>query len=151
MHRGIKDLRKDKIMIRIKSLLIILTLVLASGCFNNCCYAVYNNPSHLTYEQLTQEYPSMADYIAQTRKRIKNNWYPPVQSFENSATIILTINKKGELVNCYLSAPSPDEGFNNSLIEAAKKSRFSPLPDEVKGDSIDIDLMFNMQRRHISK
>jgi len=151
MLQDIKNLRKDKIMIRIKNLLIVLTLVLASGCFINCCYAAYNNPSHLTYEQLTQEYPSMADYIAQTRKKIKNNWYPPVQSFENSATIVLTISKNGELINCYLSDPSPDEGFNDSLIDAAKKSRFSPLPDEVKGNSVDIDLMFNMQRRHISK
>ena len=104
-----------------------------------------------TYEQLVKKYPSMEDYIAKTRKSIKNNWYPPVKSFENSAIIILTINKDGTLANCYLSQPSDDEGFNNSLIEAAKKVKYAPLPDEVKDNSIDIDMLFNMQRRHISQ
>ena len=106
---------------------------------------------HYTYEQLVNRYPSMENYIAQTRKSIKNNWYPPVNSFENSAIIILTVNKDGTLANCYLSQPSEDEGFNNSLIEAAKKVKYKPLPAEVKDDSVDIDMLFNMQRRHISR
>ena len=104
-----------------------------------------------TYEQLIKKYPSMEDYIVKTRRSIKNNWYPPVQSFENSAIIILTINKDGTLANCYLSQPSDDEGFNKSLIDAAKKVNYAPLPEEVKDNSIDIDMLFNMQRRHISQ
>ena len=106
---------------------------------------------HYTYEQLIHRYPSMENYIAQTRKSIKNNWYPPVNSFEHSAIIILTVNKDGTLANCYLSKPSEDEGFNSSLIEAAKKVKYNPLPSEVKENSVDIDMLFNMQRRHISR
>ena len=63
----------------------------------------------------------------------------------------MTINKDGTLANCYLSKPSEDEGFNNSLIEAAKKVKYKPLPTEVKENSVNIDMLFNMQRRHIQR
>ena len=93
--------------------------------------------------------PIMEDYIAQSRRKIKNNWYPPTSSFENTATIVVKLDKNGKLLNCSLSQPSPDDGFNNSLIKAVKKTKFSPLPDEFSEDSVDIDFTFNMQKRGI--
>lgn len=130
-----------------------LSLFLSLCVYSPSVYAEENGVKtvRLTYEQLINRYPSMENYIVKTRRSIKNNWYPPVQSFENSAIIVLTINKDGTLANCYLSQPSEDEGFNNSLIEAAKKVKYSPLPAEVKDNAVDIDMLFTMQRRHISQ
>jgi len=130
-----------------------LSLFLSLCVYSPGVYAEENGVKtvRLTYEQLINRYPSMENYIVRARRSIKNNWYPPVQSFENSAIIVLTINKDGTLANCYLSQPSEDEGFNNSLIEAAKKVKYSPLPAEVKDNAVDIDMLFTMQRRHISQ
>ncbi len=138
-------------MNKVKVLLFLVMLMFAVTCFTDTCCMAVQKTVRLTYEQLTQRYPSMVDYTIQARRKIKNNWYPPVASFENSAIIILTIDKEGNLTNCYLSEPSPDEGFNNSLIEAAKKAKFGPLPSDVKEESVDIDMLFNMQRKTISK
>ena len=93
----------------------------------------------------------MEDYVALTRRRVKNNWYPPTNAFENAATIVLTIDQNGQLLNCRLSAPSPSEEFNESLIKAAKMTKYAPLPKKYMGKSVDIDLDFSMQRRSISK
>ena len=138
-------------MRKIKNLIVILMTIVACGCvFNNSCVEAANAP-RLTYEQLTRQYPSMESYVIKTRKSIKNYWYPPVSSFENSATLILTIDKEGKLINSAIVKSSNDEGFDNSLIEAAKKVKYSPLPEEVKQDCVDIEMEFNMQKRHISK
>ena len=92
-----------------------------------------------------------ADYIAKSRRKIKNNWYPPTTSFEHTATIIVTLDHSGKLLNCAIKESSSDEGFDNSLIEAVQKTKFSPLPDEIKSDSVDIDFTFNMQKVKITK
>ncbi len=113
------------------------------------CFASDNTNSN--YQQTSDKNLDMEQYVRLTRKRIKMNWYPPTSSFENTATISLTVNREGKLVDCHLSIPSKDEGFNNSLIEAAKKTTYSPLPKEFPGNSAVLDLDFSMQRRTISK
>lgn len=129
--------------------LLFITLILFGFTANINSFAA-ERPK-LTYEQLTKKYAGMEQYAINTRRSIKNNWYPPTASFENAATIVLTINKEGQLENCYLSSPSPDEGFNEALINAAKKTKYAPLPEEVKEDSVDLDMEFSMQRRTIFK
>ena len=93
----------------------------------------------------------MEQYVRQARRKIKDNWYPPTASFENSAIVMIKLNKEGQLLDCYLTTPSADEGFNNSLIDAVKKTQFAPLPSGIHRDSVNIDFEFSMQRRHISK
>ena len=91
------------------------------------------------------------DYIAQVRKSIKSNWYPPVKSFENKATLVVTIDKDGQLTNCYIAETSSDEGFDNSLIEAAKKSKYRPIPVNYPAKSVSLALTFAMQRHTVTK
>lgn len=129
--------------------LLMILLILCGCIIKSDCFAA-NKPT-LTYEQLTKKYPAIGPYADSARRSIKGNWYPPAASFENTAIIILTINKDGQLENCYLSSPSPDEGFNESLINAARKTKYAPLPDEVKEDKVDLDMEFSMKRRTILK
>ena len=101
------------------------------------------------YEKITKQYPSMEEYVTQTRSKIKDNWYPSSKSFEKSATLLLTLNKDGRLLNAYISNTSGDESFDNSLIVAAQKTKFSPLPSDVNEENVSIDMQFKMQRRSI--
>lgn len=119
-------------------------------CTQGVCFADTEQTVPKTYS-LQQAREDMEDYIALTRKKIKNNWYPPTDAFENSAIIVLTISKDGQLEKCYLSTPSQSESFNNSLIEAVQKVKYSPLPDSYRRKNVSIDYEFGMQRRTISK
>ena len=101
------------------------------------------------YEKITKQYPSMEEYITQARSKIKDNWYPSSKAFEKSATLVLTWNKEGRLLNAYISNSSNDESFDNSLIVAAQKTKFSPLPSDVDEEDVNIDMQFKMQRRSI--
>lgn len=130
----------------------ILTFLFAAGFIcvsvNSFVNADQTNFAQNSFSTANME---MEDYVALTRRRIKNNWYPPTNAFENAATIVLTINRDGQLEKCRLSAPSPSESFNDSLIKAAEKTTYAPLPKKYLGKSVDIDLDFSMQRRTISK
>lgn len=107
--------------------------------------------SQVIIEENSSVSPDMEDYIAHARKSIKSNWYPPVSSFENKATLVVTIDKNGQLTNCYIAESSSDKAFDESLIEAAKKSVYKPIPEQYSAKSASIALTFAMQRRHISK
>ena len=93
-------------MNKIKSLSIslLITLLTIFSCSCNCIASdttMYepNEAKHdYTREEfLTDKTPAMQDYIAVAKKQIKNNWYPPASSFENMATIIVTLEKSGKL------------------------------------------------------
>lgn len=126
---------------------ILLVFAMNIGTIQGYCKAANTNNA----EQAVGVNDNIEQYIAQTRRKIKNNWYPPTASLGNSATIVLTIDREGHLLDCRLSNPSPDEGFNESLIKAAKKAAYSPLPDELPYKNVDIDLDFSMEKKHISK
>jgi len=95
--------------------------------------------------------PDMADYITQVKRAVKSNWYPPVASFENKATLVVTIDKEGQLLKSYILESSSDEGFDNSLLNAAKKATFKPIPAYLRGKSASFALTFEMRKRHITK
>lgn len=113
----------------------------------NCCNASEVEDS--ITEMVNINNSEMDQYIRQTRKRIKNNWYPPTASFENSAVLGLTINRKGELVDCKLLKASEDDGFNKSLTDAAKKTKYMPLPKDFIEDVVDLSLEFGMQKHSV--
>lgn len=129
----------------------IAALGILTGVFFTQNYSVASEYGDLIMEQANVNDSEMEQFIRQTRRRIKNNWYPPTASFENSAVLGLTINRKGELVNCTLLQPSPNDEFNKSLIEAAKKTKYMPLPNDFIEDMVDLSLEFGMQRRNIEK
>ena len=124
-----------------------LMMVMTCGCFILNDSAAIANPNDFL-EQSQVKNVNMDRYIVQTRRKIKNNWYPPTSSFENSATLVVKVDRSGKLLDCHLVSPSSDEGFNNSLIEAAKKAVYSPLPDDFPYADAEMNFDFSMQRRY---
>ena len=126
-----------------------LAVIISGGCYVYADTAKTGNTADINIKQSIELPSDIDEYIRATRRSIKDKWYPPAASFENSATLIVSIDRDGKLLNCYLSEKSPNEGFNNSLIEAAKKAKYLPLPNKISGQSIEISLSFGMQRRHV--
>ena len=129
--------------------IVILSVLVGVLFTQNYCSATVSKDSIL--EQANVNDSEMEQFIRQTRRRIKNNWYPPTSSFENSAILGITIDRKGNLVNCSLLQPSKDDGFNNSLLEAAKKTKYMPLPKDFVEDMADLSLEFGMQKHYVEK
>lgn len=155
-HRGTKNMRITAMKTKIYSINLILIAMLFCGTSVSFVSAEDFNrldvrPGYSVDKAEVVEPSPMEDYVAKSRKKIKNNWYPPAASFENRASIAVTIDKEGQLVDCVMTESSNDEEFDKSLINAVKKAKFSPLPREVKDDKVTIDFTFNMQRRTITK
>ena len=129
---------------------ILIVSILTFGCFiQDKCFA--SDDSLTSLEQAEVNDSEMEQYIKLVRRSIKNNWYPPTSSFENSAILGLTIDRKGNLVKCSIIGSSQNEGFDDSLIEAAKKAKYMPLPKDFIEDMVDLSLEFGMQRHSVSK
>ena len=144
-------MNKKLLISKIKILGIIFAVAVSFYTFNQSPCNASEGIVTPYYEQITKQYPSMEQYIADARKDVKSNWYPSSASFEHSATIVLTISKEGKLLNTYIASTSGDADFDNSLIIAAQKTTFAPLPDDVNEECVDIDMSFKMQRRNIFK
>ncbi len=130
---------------------LILAVVMSSCCLVYADTKQTTNVADININQSIALPSDIDEYIRATRRSIKDKWYPPAASFENNATLVVSIDRQGQLLNCYLSEKSPDEGFNNSLIEAAKKAKYLPLPNKIGGQSVELSLSFGMQRRHVEK
>lgn len=138
---------KNRITI-IASVLMISATCLC-GVFNYC-FAATDMPNNKTKQSATYN-NEMEQYVSQTRRNIKANWYPPTKSFEHEATIVLVVSRDGHLEKCFISHPSGDKDFDESLLNAAQKAEYSPLPKYFPGRSAEIELDFSMQRRTVQK
>ena len=156
MQQGIniKEIIMQKENFKLKNLFLRVMLLfgfLVFGCFiQNSCIA--SDESQLSYfEHSGASYSELEQYITLTRNRIKNNWYPPVSSFENSAIVGLSIDRSGKLVKFGIIKPSSSKEFDNSLLDAVKKTKYLPLPKDFVEDIVDFSFEFGMQRRNIEK
>ena len=129
---------------------LVLLSILACGCFiQGSCIATETQGPSLEFADVNNT--EMEQYTRLAWKSIKNNWYPPTSSFEKSAILGITVDRQGKLVKCSIIKSSEDENFDNSLIEAAKKAKYMPLPKNFIEDKVDLSLEFGMQRRSIKK
>ena len=71
---------------------------------------------------------------------------------EECEEILTKILNNPSLLRDYIKNEFKKENkTNKEKIEAVQKTKFSPLPDEIKSDSVDIDFTFNMQKVKITK
>lgn len=77
-------------------------------------------------------------------KTIKTNWNPPKSETSKRVVVIFKINKNGELLALKIQQSSNDEETDKAALEAIKvTSPFKPLPEQFKGQNIDIEFTFD--------
>jgi TonB family protein len=102
-------------------------------------------------EQSAHMNAEMELYVRRTRRSVKAKWYPPTNSFGKDATIMLTIDRDGQLVDSKIVKSSSDEAFDKALEKAAKEAKYQPLPKIFPYKTAEISLEFGMQRRSVTK
>ena len=131
--------------------LCVLSVMILFGCFACPTPANAANNADNYIEQSAHMNANMEFYIRNTRRCVKAKWYPPSNSFEKEATVVLTIDRQGQLVDSKITQSSSDTAFDESIIKASKEAKYEPLPKEFPYDKAEIELSFGMQRRSVSK
>jgi colicin import membrane protein len=90
-------------------------------------------------------------YLDIVQTKISDNWEEPsgliIADNTLSVVIFFRIERSGNISNLKLKTPSNREDVDSSVLEAVKRSEpLPPLPDEYKGDYLDINIKFDLNR-----
>ena len=85
-------------------------------------------------------------YLPKLEKSIKKNWHPPRTSrLSYRVVLFFKLDKQGKVKFCKVLMSSKNESLDKAVIDAVKLAEpfFGPLPEEYKGEKIDIIFTFN--------
>ncbi|HRZ87512.1 MAG TPA: energy transducer TonB [bacterium] len=90
-------------------------------------------------------------YLDLIQTKIADNWEEPsgllVQSDTVSVVVFFRVDRSGAVSNLSIKTSAGREDIDNSVIEAVKRAQpLPPLPDEYKGDFLDINIKFDLNR-----
>lgn len=77
-------------------------------------------------------------------RRCKMNWEPPKGCEYLPVTVSVKVDKSGKLLDCKIYKTSREPRADKAAMKAVELTApFSPLPDEYKEESIDIQITFS--------
>lgn len=83
-------------------------------------------------------------YMRDMQRRIKLNWEPPKEDVSKNVTLLYSINKDGSLKRYSVLRSSGSRKMDKSAVEALKKAApFRPLPEDFKGEYVDVQFDFD--------
>lgn len=83
-------------------------------------------------------------YMKKVQMDIKNNWKPPHSSDSLRAVAFFSIDKQGNMLDERIKQSSGNTEYDNVVLKAIRKTApFAALPDEYKGEKIDIEFTFD--------
>lgn len=88
--------------------------------------------------------PEYKKFLKNMRKRIKENWRPPVNGQGTRTIVTFNVLKDGKLANCKVHKSSGNKLVDRAALDAVEKSApFDSLPAEEKSDSVNIQFTFD--------
>lgn len=86
---------------------------------------------------------TMDDYLKDVEKKIKANWIPPETNFKNKTIVNFQVLRDGTIMNSKISQTSGDAEFDKGAMLALHSTgKLAPLPNNVLGNSVDINFTF---------
>ena len=83
-------------------------------------------------------------WMRELMRRSKMNWEPPKGCEHLPVTVSVKVDKSGKLPDCKIYKTSREPRADKAAMKAVELTApFSPLPDEYKGESIDIQITFS--------
>lgn len=102
-------------------------------------YDDYNQP-----QSIQQRNAEFADYMDNVRAKLHKNWIPPDFLEEGHTKVLFKLDRKGEVVSASVIQSSGDQIYDESAINAIKKSEpFGNFPTGSTRDSISINYSFD--------
>lgn len=84
------------------------------------------------------------DYIQYMQRKIKQRWHPVVLTHSATPIVKFSIQQDGTLYDAHIKQSSGNAKFDRSCIRAVENaSPLPPLSPDLKGHSVDIELIFD--------
>ena len=125
---------------KVKKGLAVFLIILSLTSFSQAyCYEYYNRPT--TNQTLQNDF---SNYMVNVKEKLQKNWQPPDFLEEGHVRVLFKINSKGEIISSSIIESSGDEIYDESAIEAIKKSQpFGNFPPQSVRESITINYSFD--------
>lgn len=92
---------------------------------------------------VAQKQYTMDDYLKDMEIKIKANWVPPETNFKNKTIVNFQVSRDGTIKNSKISQTSGDAEFDRgAMLALSSTGKLAPLPDNVIGNSVDINFTF---------
>lgn len=90
------------------------------------------------------EEPDFGPYMKDLQKTIKSNWNPPKSNKSERVVLLFKVAKDGRLLALRVFKSSGVPAADKAALNAAKVTApFKPLPEQFKGNSVDIQFTFD--------
>ena len=99
---------------------------------------------HKAFMEEVRETPKKyADYM---QMAIKKRWHPPLNAPNATVLVEYTILKNGEITNVQILQSSKNDKLDKSAIDAIKRTKLPPFPDQIDRDSVTTYFTFNKNK-----
>lgn len=89
----------------------------------------------------------MKTYMRELQRRIKMNWEPPIEGRDKVVEILFKVAKDGSLLSYEIQKSSGITEVDRAAVNAIKLTApFRPLPEEYKGQTLEILFTFDYHR-----
>lgn len=128
-------------MLELKKFIIIFVFLI---CFNLSLPCFSADTAKNINESMMENDIDWVPYLKKLERNIKSNWNPPKNKESNRVVLFLTIGKDGRLLVSKIYKSSGAAAIDTAALNAAKVTApFQPLPEQFKGNSIDIQFTFD--------
>ena len=87
-------------------------------------------------------YVDFGPWMREFMRRCKMNWEPPKGCEYLPVTVSVKVDKNGKLLDCKIYKTSREPRADKAAMKAVEVTPFRPLPDEYKGESVEIQMTF---------
>lgn len=87
-------------------------------------------------------YVDFGPWMREFMRRCKMNWEPPKGCEYLPVTVSVKVDKSGKLLDCKIYKTSREPRADKAAMKAVEVTPFRPLPDEYKGESVEIQMTF---------
>lgn len=128
-------------MLGLKKFIIIFTCLI---CFNLSLPCFSADTTKNIDDSIIENDINWRPYLKKLERNIKLNWKPPKSEESTRVVLFFTIAKDGRLLASKIYKSSGVAVIDTAALNAAKASApFNPLPEQFKGNSIDIQFTFD--------
>lgn len=123
----------------VKGLIVLACMSFALGANAYSYEPYYNKPASSSQVQ-----SDFSDYMENVNSKLQKNWTPPDFLEEGHTRILFKLDRNGEIYSASIIESSGDEIYDESAIEALKKSQpFGKFPEQTSREYITINYSFD--------
>lgn len=128
-------------MLKLKKFIIIFICLI---CFSLSLPCFSADTTKNINESMMENDIDWGPYLKKLQRNIKSNWNPPKSKESNRVVLFFTIAKDGRLLVSKIYKSSGVAAIDTAALNAAKVTApFKPLPEQFKGNSIDMQFTFD--------